>query len=730
VEREIVAESRLDSVTVYASGALCRRTAVVGVVEVAEDGVRRVRVGGLPLAADAGSLRARAVTAGYRVTDVRREVRAEPRTPERLAELKQAVDAAEEACDTARGRRDRLAARVDATASLRAVPPAPRRGDPPRPAPVDAFLALAEFVDTRLAALHTRLLAAEDAVTRTSHELDLAQHRLAEASDALPTETTRTTADALVTLTGEASEGSTPERRTSQRRTSQRRTPEGGASRLEVELELEYVVPGATWFPSYQLRLSRSATVGADGGLALRASVGQRTGEDWTGARLSLSTADLLRRTSLPELRSIRLGRRQEEAAPAPLWREPPTGTAALFGGYDDVRPEPFAAKAAPVAVAATAPFRQETAVGGSAVEAWAGEERARGLGAPQRRRAAPRAAAGPRAVAYGGPPPPAPGAMPRAAGTMAAPPPQAALGGPVGPVAPGGAPPVAPAVPEPYPALQDYAGLVLAGPDAGPAARGRLAPEGADGQLPLEAEHRRRAASVGGLALPPHAIPVRHAPGSFAYRFDAAAPVDVPADGRWHSVPVEDFPVGLTPWHLCVPALDPAVYAAIELVNTSPHALLAGPADILVDGEYTATVAMPALAPGQSRRIGIGVEEGVRVARRVRTAESSSTGLRGATTVVVQTVEIEVANRLGRRISLEVLERVPVSDDKDVRIEDAAATPPWTVVAPEEDEQRRRGLRRWRVVVEAGDSATLTAGHQIRLPAGKAVVGGNRRDA
>ncbi|WP_042374648.1 DUF4139 domain-containing protein, partial [Streptacidiphilus neutrinimicus] len=285
-------------------------------------------------------------------------------------------------------------------------------------------------------------------------------------------------------------------------------------------------------------------------------------------------------------------------------------------------------------------------------------------------------------------------------------------------------------AQPAPDPALQDYAGLILGGPDAVPAARGRLAPEDADRQPALEGEYRRRAGAVAGLPLPPHAVPVRHTPGSFAYRFDAAAPVDVPADGRWHSVTVDDFPVGLTPWHLCVPALDPAVYAAVELANTSSHALLAGPADILVDGEYTATVAMPALAPGQSRRIGIGVEEGVRVARRVRTSESTSSGLRGAATAVTQTVEIEVANRLGRDVSLEVLERVPVSDDKDVRIEDAPATPPWTVVPPDEDEQRRRGLRRWRVVVEAGGSTTLTAGHQLRLPAGKAVVGGNRRDA
>ncbi|RAG80415.1 hypothetical protein DN069_38240, partial [Streptacidiphilus pinicola] len=80
----------MDAVTVYASGALCQRRVVV---DGAPDGVSRVRVGGLPLAADAGSLRARAVSPGVGVTDVRRELRAEPQAPERLAALKQDVDA-------------------------------------------------------------------------------------------------------------------------------------------------------------------------------------------------------------------------------------------------------------------------------------------------------------------------------------------------------------------------------------------------------------------------------------------------------------------------------------------------------------------------------------------------------------------------------------------------------------------------------------------------------------
>jgi hypothetical protein len=238
----------------------------------------------------------------------------------------------------------------------------------------------------------------------------------------------------------------------------------------------------------------------------------------------------------------------------------------------------------------------------------------------------------------------------------------------------------------------------------------------------------------IAGLGLPAHSVPVRRSAGSFDYRYDTAAPVDVPADGAWHTVPVREFAVGITSEYVCVPAADPRVYAAVHLANTGDSALLAGAAEVTVDGEYLMTVGLPVLAPGQRRRVGIGVAESIQVARRVRTGESSA-GLRGGTTVVEQRVEIELANRLDRPVTVEVRERVPVSDDKDIRIEDSPSTPPWTVVPSEQggegdgdEDAGLRGRRLWRVRLEPRATTVLTGGHDLRIPAGKAVVGGNRR--
>ncbi|EGX55401.1 hypothetical protein SZN_33031, partial [Streptomyces zinciresistens K42] len=315
-------DSSLDAVVVYARGALCTRLAR-GTVPA--DG--RVRVTGFPRSMDPGSLRAKVVgDDGVRVTEVRVEVDAEPPAGERTDTPRQELEQARDAAAAARGRRDRQLGLIAEVAALRPVPPAADPGEPPRRTPVDAWLRLAGFADERLRALHLRLTELEERLRVAEHEFAVATDRWNRASTGARSGRVEAAVAAVLALDGAES---------------------GGGA---VELELEYGVPGAVWVPAYRLTYRQEA---AEGTLVLRASVAQRTGEDWSGVRLALATADLRRRTDLPRLRSVRVGRRQ--SAPAPTgWREPPAGLADLFTGYDAAGPRP--APALPVAPAAPGP--------------------------------------------------------------------------------------------------------------------------------------------------------------------------------------------------------------------------------------------------------------------------------------------------------------------------------------------------------------------------------------
>ncbi|MFD5267872.1 DUF4139 domain-containing protein [Streptomyces sp. NPDC058335] len=678
--------SALDSVVVYAQGALCRRLARGSVPPGG-----RVRVTGLPRSLDPGSLRARVLDAsGVRVVEARVEVDAEPLDAGIPDALRREVERLRDEYAAAQGRRDRQLSLIEEVTALHPVPPPRRRDDPHRRTPVDAWLELADFVEQRLTGLHARLAELDEALLLVEHELTVATDRLDRASTDVPSAHVETTVSAVLTLVG-------------------------GTGDEELELELEYGVPGAVWVPAYRLTHRQGDESGR---LVLRASVAQRTGEDWTGVRVALSTADLRRRTDQPRLRSIRIGRRQPTPAPSG-WREPPAGLADLFAGYDAPGPRPAAATegmAAGAGFARTAPPPLPPSYGGPpAMTAGPGS-------AP----AAPPAPAAPAPMPVGGAMPdraqPArsrPGGGPRAS--------RAAFAAKA-PAAPGGAappPPPAPAVgpPQPSGAELDYAALVLSGPDEQGERRGRLFP--GSSHDPVAAEYRRRAESVAALPLPGHAVRPRESAGSFDHRFDAAARADIPSDGTWHTVTVAEIPVGLRTEYLCVPSVEPTVYATLVLSNATDHALLAGPVEVTVDDDFLLTASLPTLAPGDVRRVGLGPAEGIRVTRRTNLRESTS-GLRNNVTVLDHRVHVELASQLARPVTVEVRELVPVSSEPDVRIEERAD---WT--APEDgaaSEHHAPGTRVWRVALPAGGTAALDGGYEIRIPAGKALVGGNRR--
>ncbi|MFD9127252.1 DUF4139 domain-containing protein [Kitasatospora sp. NPDC059571] len=657
---------------VYASGALCRRRARGAVPA---DGV--VRLAGLPRVADPGSLRASVVGGGARVRAARLETAVELRDRADLPELRQRVERARDAVDAARARAARLDSGIAETAGIRPVPPQGRRDDPLRRTPADAWLELADFVEERLTVLHGRAAAGAEEVRLAEHELDVAAAALARASSAAPAGPVATGTVAVVTV-------------------------EGAAEDSEVELEVEYGVPGAVWVPTYQLTYRQGD---AGGTLLLRAQLAQRTGEDWTGVRLGLSTADLQRRTDLPRLRSLRIGRRQPAPRPSG-WREPPSGLADLFAGYDAAGPQPERT-GPPVAVASARPVPRPPAMPQAVPPPAPAAPGFAGYGG------APAAQRGPGGML--GAPAPAPAAAPRMARAGGGAPPavQASYDEP--------APAAPPGPPEPSAAQLDYAGLVLDGPARPAARRGRLFPGAAAD--PATVLQRNRAESVAALPLPPHAVRPRVSAGSFDQRYDAAAPADIPSDGTWHTVAVAEIPVSLRSEYVCVPAVEEAVYATLVLANATPAALLAGPVEVTVDGDFLLTAALPTLAAGDSRRVGLGQAEAVRVVRRTELRESTA-GMLNSTTVLDHRIHVELANRLPHPVTVEVRERVPVSPDQDVRIEERAD---WS--APDRPSHAYPpSMRRWRVELPAGGTAALDGGYEIRIPAGKAVLGGNRR--
>lgn len=695
--------STLDAVVVYREGAVCRRLA-----RVEPSGSRTVLLGRLPLSLEPGSLRASLVSGAGKVVDVRAEFDVELADEADVPAEQKALEEADQKLRALSERHARLEAELAELNTLRPVFPEPKRGEAPRPAPVDAMVKLGEFRERELTPRLEERRALNESIADARREQELRKRRLAEASSSKRAERARVWRVANITLA---------------------EPPTG-----PLELALEYRVPGARWVPSYALTMDRALTSGA---LQLRASVVQQTGEDWSHVALSLSTAASTRSAQMPELKALKLGRSQEKPAPSG-WRAPPPGLDALFESYDAafLMPEQPKLRSAPRPVMAPPP-PPPAPMAAPAPSMMMMESAAVSVGPP------PGTAR--RAMAA------APMAKKASRGRMMA----QTLGGA------GGARDEAEAAPapeeamadedlgfeEPAPrepehglgaAFTDYARLVMPAATAR-ATRGRLVETttqtfiGVSMQLDfvaLVSTAQRIASHASSAALPALTNPVT-AVRSFDYRYETSARVDVPSTGQWVLVPVMACSVGLTPEYVCVPSVEQKVYRTLAISNRSTHALLPGPVDVTVGDEFLLTTSLPAIPPGaaESHRLGLGVEESIKVSRKTRFNETTG-GLLNNATLLPHEVELELNNRLGAPAVIEVRERVPVADgsEKDLKIEESTASPPWEKVDGPVDGVIVKGARRWRITLAPGQTQKLTAAFTIRMPSSSMVEGGNRR--
>ncbi|WP_044180929.1 DUF4139 domain-containing protein [Hyalangium minutum] len=765
----IVVPSVLDAVSVHADGALCTRVAMVP----AENGrlPLQVRINGLPLGLTTGSLRASILQgpAGLAVRDIRpgfdAQLPPEPDVPAEQRALEEALEAL--------AKLSLELQRVDQEiAGIKLLPsfPKPKTGDEPREASPTAILTLAHFVDEELAALHARKLDLERRQRDAEAELELRRRRLHEGSTSVRGQRAVLYRAALITLS------------------------ETGEAQGEVRLALEYAVHGARWVPGYELRMPRTL----DGGtLRMRASVLQRTGEDWQNVKLSLSTAELHRRADVPELKALRIGRRQPPPARSG-WREPPPGLDELFAGYDAAGGPPRPSPSTPASFLPQGESRQRTV----AREIPASNARDRAEATAYKPMPKPEpipadesedldmlmdadepmpAQAAPMKKKSGGalsglfsasapppPPPPAPaaaapmrGGAPGGGGPARARRSQAPLeemakdaayGAPMMEMEGGamdGFGGAAPGEPEPPSGLElganllDYDSLELP-PANQQGVRGRLQPQpvwSSQEMIALTHMHMRvdvislliarqeNMATVHRVSPPTWAVPPRQSTPHFDYRYDVETRIDVPSDGVWHSVPVFAAPVGLTAEYLCVPSMEPQVFRTVKVENRTPHALLAGPVDVTLGDEFLMTSPLPTLAPGATQRLGLGVEESIKVSRNTRYDEASG-GVFGGANVLTHRVSVEVANRLGRPATVEIRERVPVipKDEKDIKVEETEIKPPWRSPEPLPGDAPVDGERAWRVTLQSGEKQSLDATWVVKIPSSKMLQGGNRR--
>lgn len=749
--------SRIDTVRVYARGATVLRRVVLDVVGGRADA--EIEIPELPLALFDPSVRLRAIqiegSGDVFVSDVRIGLfaprAAAPEKPPELARIQALERTIAELSDKVAG----LRLEIGFIEGIAVLPrPSSKKGLPPPPSPMSARVALEDFISASTQGRRAEIHQLEGQVREQSELLRELQDQLARSSNQARVLADRLTKKVVARL----------------------RQNDKAVTR--VVFELEYFVPGARWAPAYQCRVARQ---GGTADLNMRALVVQRTGEDWKGVKLSLSTAMPLRYSELPELSEIRIGRAQPAAKAKRGFRPPPAGARTLFADFD--RDRAMASGLVPARAAWSLPSRFLSPLPvlgagdfllnlggggeGGGPDGYASDVSvlSRSEERPMQVPASPPAPSMAMMVGRGGyaakaaapmmevsddmdeeaareitsevarsrraPAPAKKKAMSRAKDSKRDSAPEADEDGSGFEDAPDAAVPLI------------YTSLYLPGPEDG--ARTRL--RALDRREAYAASLVARAIAVEGdfmgavaaasaraetsFELPRDTIDVRSVAGYFDFVYLADAEVDVPSDGTFHSIPLGTRHAKAELKYVVVPREEPHVYRTAHVTNPTDGPLLPGPVEVYVGGEFVLTTVLPTVAAKGEFLLGLGVEQAIKCARNTRFEEKRSGSKVVATNDLWHTLEIELVNHLDKSAECEVRERIPQPDvDAEVVVEEGEVRPPWEAYTQEELGAPLRGGRRWKVVVPPGRSLKLEAKYAVKIYANNEIVGGNRRES
>jgi hypothetical protein len=618
-----------------------------------------------------------------------------------------------------------LAAKGRTRAALVALAPgAPRSAELPVPDAARwlSWLASSELVSSRLASLDDELRALERARQDQAEQLAILERQLRQESAESWWKRWQPTRRVRVELEDEG----------------------------ELQVELSYRVPGASWTPAYTLEADGALKSGR---FSMRALVVQATGEDWRQVKLSLSSAPCERAVDVPELAALRLGTRQPEVRSG--WRELPADLDALFPAELSLVPH----KRPPAPVTSTLELQTKEVYGRE------GQTRdGRGVDADEE----PQALEQDETTGFFGAPMDAPKAAPSPArpSSNRAPAPQSVSRSmPLGrsksvmmpsiqsrAPAPGGGSyadmAASAAAPEPEEAQAevggdwlDYGRMRLSGWEEDRGQRGVLRPLDEVGELrelglPPEAWARFSAwqQEMWSLVertrqrpLPPS--PVLPGPiGGSEVLIEAAGAVDLPSDGRSHTIAVESWLAELSVAYRAVPRHDLRAFRMVTAKVSYPHPLLPGPVDVYVDGRLELTSPWSG-SPGRGElKLGLGAEDRIKLARNVRYHEESA-GMLGGSRRLVTRIEVKVASALGQLVKLELLERLPVPlEPQRVTIDLIEGSPAAHPYAGEPDGPILKGGRRQVLELPPEEERTAVLSYGVTLNKGEELVGGDRR--
>lgn len=199
---------------------------------------------------------------------------------------------------------------------------------------------------------------------------------------------------------------------------------------------------------------------------------------------------------------------------------------------------------------------------------------------------------------------------------------------------------------------------------------------------------------------------------GVTAATYTPPRPVAVPADGASHRATIASVDLDTELDYITAPVRSADVQLRATVVNSSAHTLPAGKAAVFHEADFVGSAALPMWAPGEDVELALGLDDRIRVERKLvrRTATKATLGSTRRREVEYET---RIENHTPRAARITVLDQLPVARDHEITVKPIATE-------PDPAETTDLGVITWKLDLPAGAERAIKLA--FRVDTGKSI--------
>jgi uncharacterized protein (TIGR02231 family) len=202
---------------------------------------------------------------------------------------------------------------------------------------------------------------------------------------------------------------------------------------------------------------------------------------------------------------------------------------------------------------------------------------------------------------------------------------------------------------------------------------------------------------------------------GGINTTFDIDLPYTIPSDGQQHLVAIKRFELPATYRYYVVPKLDKDAFLQAQITNWEDLNLLPGQSNIFYEGTYVGQGTIDVRNVKDTMTLSLGRDKKI-VVKRERDTKLRSVKTIGTNIRETFAYTVTVRNTRKEPITLIVQDQMPVSNDKDIVLEDKETG------NAEYDELT--GMLKWTITVNNNETKKTGFGFTVKYPKGKTIAG------